>query len=138
MSEQNKNTKLVARQPAVLFVDDLSIVQQAVSSILRSIGCEVKCAYNGLYAINNFRKFDIVFLDIGLPDLSGIEVCARIRADNDGKKIPVIALTAHDDSETVSECQVAEFDGYLVKPLTQEQALLVMQKYLPQFAMGAS
>ena len=67
---------------------------------------------------------DLVLLDISLPKMDGNEVLRRIRADDAMRKLPVIALTAHAMAGDREKYLAAGFDGYVTKPILEEEILL--------------
>ena len=84
-----------AERPHILNVDDNDAGRYAVTRTLRQAGFEVSEAVNGTEALHKvMEKPDLVILDVNLPDLSGFEVCRRIKADPETDFIPVIHLSA--------------------------------------------
>ena len=69
------------------------------------------------------RKPDLVLLDVSLPEMDGTEVLARIRADENLKSLPVIALTAHAMAGDRARLMGAGFDDYVTKPIADETVL---------------
>ena len=106
---------------AVLVVDDHPVNRLLVSVMLREAGYEVGEAENGRQALDKLRAqpWDIVLLDISMPDMSGDEVCRRIRADDTLKGLRVIAYTAHAMSSEQDQILAAGFDGLLTKPISR-------------------
>ncbi|MBZ4321122.1 response regulator transcription factor [Streptomyces huiliensis] len=103
----------------VLLIEDDRAVREGVTLTLRRRGHEVEAAPNGeagLAALGAFRP-DLVLLDLMLPDLSGFEVCRRIRAT---QQLPIIMLTARGDDIDVVLGLEAGADDYIVKPARGE------------------
>jgi signal transduction histidine kinase len=105
----------------VLVVDDHHDGAESMSALLALQGHEVRMAHDGeaaLLAADTFRP-DVMLLDIGLPLLSGYEVCRRLRAQSWGRQITVIALTGWGDQDAVKRGEAAGFDRHLVKPVDE-------------------
>jgi CheY-like chemotaxis protein len=100
-----------------LLIEDNTICQLVVRTLLEHYGYIVDIANDGKTAINiiNSKKFDIFFIDIGLPDMDGYEVARNIREIN--KNSIIYALTAQD----IDEHRKMFFDACIEKPLTQEK-----------------
>ncbi|MDF2568331.1 MAG: hypothetical protein K0R90_1787, partial [Oscillospiraceae bacterium] len=84
----------------VLVVDDERKITQIIESYLKNSGYEVVCAYDGTEALELFEKYPpaLVILDLMLPELSGEQVCARIRKKS---RVPIIMLTAKIDEDSI-------------------------------------
>ncbi len=85
------------------------------------------CEYeDGISALAGLRvnRPDLVLLDISLPHMDGSEVLTRIRADDELKSLPVIALTAHAGSADRERFLAQGFDDYVTKPITDETILI--------------
>jgi PAS domain S-box-containing protein len=106
----------------VLIVDDNSDAAEMLGLMLSYLGCEVRLAYNGLDALILARDFrpDLIILDIGLPGLNGYEVASRLRAEEWGRDIVLIALTGWGQDEDKRRAREAGFDHHLVKPVNPE------------------
>lgn len=113
----------------ILVVEDSLLAQTAVVMLLQSLGFQVTAVTTGQQALDAYQDCDGILLDIGLPDLSGIEVCKIIRSRVRGKHIPIIALTAHSNEKTIEDCLAAGFDTFIVKPLTEPVAKRVIKEY---------
>jgi|CXWL01.1.fsa_nt_gi DNA-binding response OmpR family regulator len=99
MAKENKEKlSSLKRKFVVLFVDDSRLDRTYIEGILTQNNIEVILAENGDEAMkfSKDRKPDLILLDILLPKVSGIEVCKRMKADNDINKIPVIFFTSID------------------------------------------
>jgi CheY-like chemotaxis protein len=106
----------------VLIVDDNSDAAEMLGLMLSYLGCEVRLAYNGLDALTLARDFrpDLIILDIGLPGLNGYEVASRLRAEEWGRDIVLIALTGWGQDEDKRRAREAGFDHHLVKPVNPD------------------
>jgi two-component system, OmpR family, response regulator len=112
---------LPADQGQLLVVDDEPFLRDAVAASLRFLGFEVTAAETGTEALRLARngRFDLVVLDVMLPDTDGFEVVRRLRAD--GSRIPVIFLTARDTQADKVTGLTLGGDDYLTKPFGLEE-----------------
>ena len=106
----------------ILIVDDEPAILAAMTPLLESRGYTVSTATTGHAAIDavNREAIDLVVLDLGLPDLDGIEVCRRLR---EGRPTPIIVLSArHGEGDKVAALD-AGADDYVTKPFSAEELL---------------
>jgi hypothetical protein len=117
----------------VLVVDDLQDNADSMALLLKMMGHEAHTVYDGESAIAAAERLqpDAVLLDIGLPHLSGYEVCERLRQAPWGKKLYVIALTGWGQKEDRRRTEQAGFDRHLVKPV-DPAALAALLDALPR------
>jgi len=119
----------------ILVVEDNLLAQRVIVSNLNSWGYNVQVVSNGLEAINISQQqaFDLIYMDIGLPDTNGMDVTRKIRNDKDNPnaQTPIVALTAHADALIEAECLEAGMRYVITKPLTKEKATEIFAKYLP-------
>ena len=110
-------------QGELLVVDDEPFLREAVAASLRFLGFEVTTAENGAGALRlaRDRPFDLVVLDVMLPDTDGFEVVARLRRD--GLRVPVIFLTARDATADKVEGLRLGVDDYVTKPFSIEELI---------------
>ena len=107
----------------VLLAEDNPVNQRVVSMMLQRRGHDVIVVENGNKAVEACRQgtFDVVLMDIQMPEMDGFEALASIRAleqaENRGRLTPIIALTAHAMKGDQDRCRDAGFDGYLSKPV---------------------
>jgi two-component system OmpR family response regulator len=108
----------VSRSQQVLVVDDEPSIVDAVATALRYEGYEVRVAASGRSALNAAQEAppDLIVLDVMLPDLDGIEVTRRLRAD--GIKVPILFLTARDSIEDKLAGLAIGGDDYVTKPFS--------------------
>jgi len=118
----------------ILIVDDIFSNRLLLSSTLDSIGIESESVVNGQEAIYAIEKseFGMVFLDIEMPVMNGIETAQYIRTEmaDEYSKIPIIALTAHNPAEYGSRMNKAGFNEILSKPYSVEKLGNIIEKYL--------
>ena len=114
---------LAERAPRVLVVDDEENIRYLLTSALTHSGFEVTTAGTGREALDAVKVFrpDAVLLDVMLPDLDGFEVCRRMR--NDGDRVAVIFLTAHDATEDKVRGLTLGGDDYVTKPFSLEEVV---------------
>jgi CheY-like chemotaxis protein len=103
----------------VLIVDDNADVAEITALLLKGAGCEVRVAYDGATALDAAEAFqpEIVFMDLGMPELDGFEACRRIRASSWGKSVQIIAVSGWARPEDKQRSAAAGFDRHLVKPV---------------------
>ena len=102
----------------VLVVDDNRDAALTLTVLLKILGCETQTAYDGREAVeidSSFRP-EIVLLDIGLPSLNGYEVARRIRQQEHGVDVLLVALTGRDQDEDRQNAKDAGFDRHITKP----------------------
>ena len=112
---------VACRPLKILVVDDHLDGAESMSALLSLRGHDVRMVHDGdaaLIAAAEFRP-DVMLLDIGLPTLSGYEVCRLLREQPWGGDIAVIALTGWGDQDAVSKGEAAGFDHHLVKPVDE-------------------
>jgi two-component system KDP operon response regulator KdpE len=109
-------------EPRILLVDDEMPIQKAVVPLLKSRGYAVESATTGAAAVAavTARPPDAVVLDLGLPDLDGTEVCARIRKVSD---VPIIVLSARGTETDKVRALDLGADDYVTKPFGPEELL---------------
>jgi PAS domain S-box-containing protein len=109
----------------ILVVDDNEDAADSLAMLLGLAGHQTYTAHDGQDAIDAAEQHrpDVVLLDIGLPTMSGHEVCRRIRQQPWGKSIALIALTGWGQEEDRQRSQEAGFDGHLVKPVDHSHLL---------------
>ncbi|NOT45868.1 MAG: response regulator transcription factor [Acidobacteria bacterium] len=112
----------MTRRQRILLVDDDMPIQRALAPLLRSRGYDVEVAGSGAEALRalDARAPDLVVLDLGLPDIEGVEVCRRIRAVS---AIPVIVLSARATEADKVDALDLGADDYVTKPFGPEELL---------------
>jgi CheY-like chemotaxis protein len=103
----------------VLVVDDNSDFTATLAELVESLGHQVRTANDGASALATMSYFapDIVLLDLGLPDLSGLDVARLIREQPGDREVVLVAVTGSGAAGDLAAVQRAGFDHYLVKPI---------------------
>jgi len=133
-----------SRKLRVLVVEDNEVNRTLVTRLLGKHGHNVVVAGNGREALKALehapREFDLILMDVQMPDMDGLETTAAIRAREllTGGHVPVIAVTAHAMKGDRERCLAAGMDGYLSKPVQVHELLSLLREYeaLPAPAMG--
>lgn len=107
----------------VLVVDDNRDSADSLARLLQLMGHETAIAYDGPSAVDTAEAFgpDVILCDVGLPGFDGNEVARRIRAQDWGKSVVLIAATGWGQPEDRRRSREAGFDHHLVKPIALEE-----------------
>ncbi len=120
----------------ILLAEDNTTNQQVASRILRKLGFQADIANNGKEALNalSHTPYDLVLMDIQMPEIDGIEATRQIRSPNSkvlNHDIPVIAMTAHAFGSDQKRCLDAGMNDYTTKPIVATTLEAVILKWLP-------
>jgi two-component system, OmpR family, phosphate regulon response regulator PhoB len=102
----------------ILLVEDEPVIRELVRSMLTDGPVQVECASNGVEGLKlaRMRKFDLILLDVVLPQMDGITVCRMLKSDPNTAAIPLYMLTAKAKKADVEAATRAGADGYIHKP----------------------
>ncbi len=102
----------------VLVVDDLEDNRNVLSRHLLRMGCDVAMASNGREALDSIHKddYEIVLLDIMMPEVDGFEVIEKLRTDQEGKQPSIIAISARHDTDAITRALNMGANDYVTKP----------------------
>ncbi|MDR5777759.1 MULTISPECIES: response regulator [unclassified Caballeronia] len=103
----------------ILFVEDDSRLADAFGALANDLGHRAEVAYDGATALKLIANtvYDAIFLDLGLPDIDGRHLCQQLRDASRNSQACVVAITGQAD---LSEQDLVQFDGYLLKPVDRE------------------
>ncbi|MBN3834113.1 two-component system response regulator CreB [Burkholderia sp. Ac-20344] len=124
-------------QPHILIVEDEMAIADTIIYALGTDGMQTVHCTLGQAALDRLRdaRFDLVVLDVGLPDLSGFEVCRRLRTFSD---VPVIFLTArHDEIDRIVGLEIGA-DDYVIKPFSPRELAARVRVILRRFHRTAA
>ena len=117
--------RTASKSKSILLAEDSLINQKLAVGLLERWGHRVTVANNGVEAVRltGERQFDLVLMDVAMPELDGLEASRQIRQreSESGGHLPIIAMTAHAMKGDRELCLTAGMDGYLMKPIRAEQ-----------------
>ena len=122
-------------RPSILLVEDTPVNQKVALTMLKHLGFHPDLATNGLEALNALknRLYDIVLMDIHMPQMDGLEATKAIRQYLAHADQPyIIAITAYATSFDRAMCMSAGMDDYLSKPITIEDLKMAIFRYSGQ------
>lgn len=125
------------RKPKILVVDDNSgnklLLQYSLDGYF-----ELDFASNGLSAINKFQqsKYDLILMDIHMPEMDGIETTLKIRELENGTRTPIFAVTSNMFREQKVKCIEAGMDDYIMKPIHSQALIERINNYLNSSMIG--
>ena len=127
---------LTFSQSRILLAEDIEINREIILSLLEDTGAALDCAENGEIAVQMFHDalipYDLVFMDIQMPVMNGLEATRRIRAMDkpEAMTVPIVAMTANAFAEDARECMAAGMNDHLSKPISINELYATLAKYL--------
>lgn len=124
----------------VLLAEDNPVNLELAQEYLTRLGCSVTAAHNGREAVDRYSdaRFDLILMDVQMPELDGIEATRQIRdieSRNGIRRIPIIAATAHAFQEDREKCIIAGMDDFLSKPYTGQDIVPILERWLDPSAI---
>lgn len=119
--------------PRVLVVDDFTDTADAISMVLAIGGFDSNAVYSGRRAIDTIGQWrpQIVLLDIWMPDMSGLEVAAQLRADASTSDIVLVAHSAASSASDLERAKHAGFDAFCAKPTDSAILAPLLRHFVP-------
>ena len=120
----------------VLLAEDVEINREIVITLLEPTRVKIECAEDGARAVEMFEaaplKYDLIFMDLQMPEMDGYEATRRIRAVDHPRApvIPIVAMTANVFREDIERCFEAGMDGHIGKPIVIAEVLSELKKHL--------
>lgn len=125
-----------ASKANILVVDDNTFNRTVFKGLLKGIGCNIDEASSGKQCLDTVskKKYDLIFMDNMMPEMSGVETFERIKADKCGLNIhtPIVILTANALAGAKEEFLSVGFNDFLAKPFSPEKLEEMLKKYLPE------
>ncbi len=121
----------------ILLAEDNALNREIATALLQGQGASVTCAHNGLEVIARLQAsgpdaFDLVLMDVQMPELDGIEATLRLRAEHQFDALPILAMTAHALPEERQRCLAAGMQGHIAKPLEVQRLYAALKPYCRQ------
>jgi len=119
----------------LLVVEDDPVNQQVARAMLERLGCRVSVAEAADVALSWAARehFDLIFMDVQLPGVDGLEATRRLRARGGwSAEVPVVAMTAGGPGGDQARCLAAGMNGYLTKPIFQQALVALLNRHLPR------
>lgn len=141
VGDEDENDEVLERMYdgyTILLAEDIEINREIVITLLDEKNAKVVTAVDGVEVVNIFaedpEKYDLILMDIQMPNMDGLTATKKIRAlDNSkSKSIPILAMTANAFDEDVKQCLDAGMDGHIVKPIDIKQFFIELSRLLPQ------
>lgn len=130
-------TRAILKGKRVLLVEDHPLNIEIAKRILERQEMEVVCAENGQAAVDTFagneiHYFDVILMDLLMPEMDGFEAARRIRRvpRGDAQIIPIIAMSARDSQEDIDASREAGMNAYIAKPVEPQKLYQIMTEYL--------
>ncbi len=122
----------------VLVVEDNAINQRIAREILQGVGVEVEIAANGALAVQAIRNgsFDLVLMDIQMPEMDGYQATRMIRKDKQFDRLPIVAMTAHAMAGDREKCLEAGMDDHLTKPINPDHLFAMLHRWMSGVESG--
>src|SRR3954452_24723613 len=126
---------MLDRMKRLLIVDDSKLMRDMVAACLRPLGAvSFEFAGTGLEAIERLAlaAFDLVVLDLNMPDVGGIEVVEFVRAQDRLRSLPILIVTTRGDDESRERVLRAGATAFLAKPFTPDAIIGEVRRLLPE------
>jgi signal transduction histidine kinase/DNA-binding response OmpR family regulator len=120
----------------MLLAEDVEINREIVMALLEPASLIIDCAENGTQAVQLFtedpEKYDLIFMDVQMPEMDGYEATRRIRASEapNAKTIPIIAMTANVFREDIEKCLASGMNAHVGKPLDFDEVFTILRTHL--------
>ncbi|HNO78276.1 MAG TPA: response regulator [Phycisphaerae bacterium] len=137
-SHESPSQEEFAAPHHILVVEDNQVNQRVAASLINRLGIAVTTANNGLEALHalDHGTFDLVFMDVQMPTMDGLEATSQIRLQPKYAELPIVALTAHVARSDRDRCISAGMNDYLTKPINKDHLKLMIEKWIPQEPQG--
>ena len=129
-----------AQGAPILLAEDNEVNRVVATALLAQMGCRVDIAHNGREAVEMALagEYGAILMDVQMPGLDGYAATRTIRGREHGRRVPIIAMTAHSMSGDRERCLAAGMDDYLSKPVRPEDLAAALARWVPTAEKDAS
>ena len=116
----------------IIIAEDSSVIQNIIKKVLAQLKFEITSVKNGKQVLDLLQKdtFDVVLMDIFMPQMDGMECSRAIRKlENDNKSIPILAITGNANNYTQKDFEEAGINEFLPKPLNYDNLVETVKSY---------
>lgn len=116
----------------IMVVDDSGMTRKMISFTISREGFEVETAENGVDALEKLYRagFDLVIMDMNMPQMDGMELLKHLRGDNQYKAVPVVVLSSNSGPDEIQKAMKAGANFYLIKPTDSDKLVQCVKKLL--------
>ncbi|MGN7613745.1 response regulator [Magnetococcales bacterium HHB-1] len=132
-SPQEVQQKIQFKAVQILVVEDFDINRDVLLGMLNKLGCLTDWAEHGKKAVKMFHQkpYDLILMDLHMPEMDGFQATQAIRAQEDNKRTPIIAVTADAMTGDKEKCLAADMDDYIAKPYKLDDLIRVIKQWSP-------
>jgi PAS domain S-box-containing protein len=134
VEQKNTINPSILKNTKILVAEDVEINQYVLKHLLEKWGSKVTVAENGKEAVAAVRKtrFDLIFMDIQMPEMNGFEATNTIRQLNDTQRatIPIVAVTANMLKDIIKNFIKSGMNDYILKPYNEKEVFAIVEKYI--------
>jgi PAS domain S-box-containing protein len=117
----------------ILLVEDNDMNLLVAKTFLADTGVQLDIAHNGLQAIDKIQRnnYDLVLMDIQMPEMDGLTACKKIRTELQLLKLPIIAMTAHAMAKDIETSRSVGMNEHIIKPINPDDLFVMLSRFLP-------
>jgi len=117
----------------ILLVEDNEMNLLVAKTFLADTSVQLDIANNGLQAIEKIKQnnYDLVLMDIQMPEMDGLTACKKIRTELQLSKLPIIAMTAHAMAKDIETSRAVGMNEHIIKPINPDDLFVMLSRFLP-------